>query len=191
MEKEIKKVEEKTSKKKLIAIIAAAIILVIGIIVLIVCLVNKPKSNEKELKNNLKKLGSQFYTEFYYPAQEKAQKDVKSFVAKFEKTGIKVNLENIAKFSKIDKKLVDGMVNNVTKESCDNKNTYVIIKPKSPYGKNDFTVDVNLSCGSFKKGAKKAEKDDKKDVLKKINVDGTNSVTKKDNTKTTKKTTKK
>lgn len=132
------------SKKKLGIIVGAAIV-VIGIVVALVLLLGG--NNQKELNSNLSKLGKQFYEEFYYPSQEKSQEDVKAFVKKFEKTGIKVNLENIAKVSKVDQDLVKTMVNKKTKKDCDKTASYVIIKPKKPYGKTDYTIDVTLECG--------------------------------------------
>ncbi len=136
------------SKKKLGIIIGAAVIVVAALVIGIVLYFGR--SNEKVLTANLTKLGEQFYTEFYYPSQEKSQEDVKEFVKKFEKTGIKVNLENIAKVSKVDQDLVKSMVNNKTKKECDKTASYVIIYPEKPYGKTDYKVEVNLDCG-FKK----------------------------------------
>ena len=150
MDKENKVEKAKKCNKKLIAILAAVVVVIVGVVILIICL-NKNKSNEKELNTNLEKLGVQFYEEFYYPAQERAQKDVKAFVAKFEKTGIKVNLENISKYSKIDKELVESMVNSKTKEKCNATESYVVIKPTKPYGVKDHTIEVYLSCGFDKK----------------------------------------
>lgn len=134
--------------KKKIGIIAGACVIVIAIVVGLILFLGG--SNEKKLNANLTKLGRQFYEEFYYPSQEKSQSDVKEFVKKFEKTGIKINLENIAKISKVDKALVDSMVNKKTKEKCDAKNTTVTIYPEKPYGKSDYKIEVNLECG-FKK----------------------------------------
>ena len=135
------------SKKK-IGIIVGAAIVVIGVVVALVLLLGG--NNEKELTSNLNKLGKQFYEEFYYPSQEKSQEDVKEFIKKFEKTGIKVNLENIAKVSKVDQDLVKTMVNSKTKKDCDKTASYVIIKPKKPYGKTDYTIEVTLECGFTK-----------------------------------------
>ena len=133
------------SKKKLGIIIGAAVLVVAAIVVCVILFLGR--SNEKVLTANLTKLGEQFYTEFYYPSQEKSQEDVKEFVKKFEKTGIKVNLENIAKVSKVDQDLVKTMVNCKTKKDCDKTASYVIIKPKKPYGKTDYTIEVTLDCG--------------------------------------------
>ena len=135
-------------KKKLLIIIGAAVVVIAGIVVGAILLFGG--NNEKKLTSNLTTLGKQFYEEFYYPSQEKSQEDVKAFVKKFEKTGIKVNLENIAKVGKVDQDLVKGMVNNKSKKECDKTASYVVIKPKKPYGKTDYTIEVNLECG-FKK----------------------------------------
>lgn len=132
--------------KKLIGIICGAVaVVVVGVVVALILLLGG--NNEKKLTANMEKLGKQFYEEFYYPSQEKSQADVKAFVKKFEKTGVKINLENIAKINKVDKELVDSMVNKKTKKKCDAKNTTVTIIPKKPYGKTDYKVEVNLDCG--------------------------------------------
>lgn len=185
-------IEEVKSEKKCACnkkgIIAGVIVLVlIAVAVLLIVLCGGKKSNEKELTANLEKLGGQFYEKFYYPAQEKSQKDVKAFIAKFEKTGIKVNLENISKISSVDKELIEGMVNSKTKKECDKVNSYVVVTPKSPYGAKDYTVKAILSCGFDKKEEKKetTTKKETKTETKKEN-------TKKEETKTeTKKTSKK
>lgn len=166
-------------------IIAGAVVLVVLIVLGIIIFTNR--SNEKELKANMKKLGGQFYEEFYYPAQEKAQKDVKEFMNKFENTGIKVNLTNIAKVSKVDQDLVKDMVNSKTKKECDKEETYVVIKPKKPFGKKDYTVEVFLSCGfGDKKETTKKSSDTKKETTKKETT--TNKTSEKTSTKETKKT---
>ena len=134
--------------KKKIGIIAGVAVVVIAVVVGVILFLGR--SNEKQLNANLTKLGRQFYEEFYYPSQEKSQEDVKAFVKKFEKTGIKINLENIAKISKVDQDLVNGMINSKTKKECDKKESTVTIYPEKPYGKSNYKIEVNLECG-FKK----------------------------------------
>ena len=85
-------------KKKRIIIIAAISLAVV--IIGVLCFVifgNKEAKNKKELEANLVKLGAAFYEDYYYPSQEKIQKDVKEYMAKFEKTGLKINLDNLSK----------------------------------------------------------------------------------------------
>ena len=134
--------------KKKIGIIAGVAVVVIAVVVGVILFLGR--SNEKQLNANLTKLGRQFYEEFYYPSQEKSQEDVKAFVKKFEKTGIKINLENIAKISKVDQDLVKGMINSKTKAECDKEKSTVTIYPEKPYGKSNYKIEVNLECG-FKK----------------------------------------
>ena len=128
-------------KKNKILAIAAALVLVLTV----GC--GKEKSNEKELTSNLEKMGKQFYEKFYYPSRETDEGGAAEFFKKFEKTGIKVDLGNLSKVSVVDKELVDSMVNNKTKKECDKQKSYVVIKPKSPYGKTDYTIEVSLECG--------------------------------------------
>ncbi len=157
MSKENKKVDKKFNLDKKTLTIAGCVLVAIIIVVLVLCFKGGKKGNEKELTANLEKLGGQFYEKFYYPSQEKAQKDAKEFMSRFKDTGIKVNLENISKVSSVDKKLVEGMVNSKTDKKCDAKESYVVIKPVEPYGKKDYKIEATLKCGFDEKETKKAE----------------------------------
>ena len=132
--------------KKIVLIVLAAVV------VIVVCLIIfGNKSNEKELNSNMEKLGVFFYEDYYYPSQKKSQKDVKKYLAKFEKSGIKINLTNLSKISKVDQKLIDSMVNSKTDKKCDFDKSYVIIYPEKPFEKNNYKLDVDLVCGFDKK----------------------------------------
>lgn len=143
-------------KKKIIIGGAVAVVLIV-VAVICVNVFSKESSNEKELATTLEKLGKSFYEDYYYPSQEKSQTDVKEFVKKFEKNGIKINLTNLAKISAIDTKPIESLVNNKTKKKCDYEKTTVTIIPKSPFGKTDYELKVNLDCGfdTEKKDSKK------------------------------------
>ena len=135
-------------KKKKIIIIAGAALLVIAVIVLCFVLFgNKEAKNKKELEANLVQLGVAFYEDYYYPSQEKTQKDIKEYLAKFKDNGLKINLENLSKISKTDKTLIEKMVNKKTNEKCDFSKTYVTILPEADYGKKDYKIEVKLVCG--------------------------------------------
>lgn len=180
---------EKCCKCSIIKWIVLGALVIAAIVICIFAF--RGKSNEEELTANLEKLGGQFYEKFYYPAQEKSQKNIKEFIARFEKTGIKVNLENIAKVSSVDKKLVEGMVNSKTKEDCDRVNSYVVITPKKPYGAKDYEVKAILSCGFDEKESKKEESKSSSnvnDVKKRATTNTKKTVTTKSATKTTTKT---
>ena len=151
-------------KKKIIIISIAAVVAVAAIVVGIIFAVKankKVESNEAQLKENLEKLGRQFYEEFYYPHQvsyietsnSKLKKGatkitLESHFSKLSTSGIVVDLENISKYSKINKELVDSMTNAKTNEKCDVKNTKINVKPTKPYGNKDYTIEVTLACGS-------------------------------------------
>jgi hypothetical protein len=152
-------------KKKIIIISIAAVVAVAAIVVGIIFAVKankKVESNEAQLKENLEKLGRQFYEEFYYPHQvsyietsnSKLKKGatkltLESHFSKLSTSGVVVDLENISKYSKINKELVDSMTNSKTNEKCDVKNTKINVKPTKPYGNKDYTIEVTLACGSF------------------------------------------
>ena len=136
--------------KKNIIIIASVIIVVVAAVILCVCLKGNKKGekdNKAELTANLEKLGKAFYEDFYYVRNEEAQENMVEFIKGFEKTGISVDLENISKVATVDKELVDSMVNSKTKKKCDVKETRVTFFPKAPYGKTDYEMKVELSCG--------------------------------------------
>ena len=135
------------NKKVIILISSVVVVLIICLIIIL------PKGpSEKDLTKNMEKLGSFFYEQFYYPHQEETQQkngvSMNDFLAPYSTTGFKVDLENIAKVSGVDKKLVNSMKN--CKKECNKKNTFVTIYPKEPYGVKDYEIKVNLDCG-FKK----------------------------------------
>ena len=156
---------EKIDKKKIIIISIIAVVVIAAVVIGIIFICKsktKTQSNEETLKQNLEQLGRTFYEDFYYPHQvsyidssnAKLKKGatkltIESHFSKLSTSGIVVDLENISKYSKIDKQLVESMVNAQTNEKCDTKNSKVTIKPTKPYGNKDYTIDVTLSCGSF------------------------------------------
>ena len=145
MKKENKVVEN--NNKKIIMLAAGVIVIVLVIIGIVFGVKSCNKGNdEKKLTNNLISIGKTFYEEFYYPQMESIQDDVKDYMKKFENTGIKVNLANLSKVSKVDKKLVESL----SKAKCDEEKTSVRITPKSPYGKTDYDIEAELECGSKK-----------------------------------------
>ena len=67
---------------------------------------------------------------------------------KYEELGIKVNLDNLSRYNnKENEELVKTFVNNKNNEACNLQDTKVIIYPKSPYNKTDYTIEVQLVCG--------------------------------------------
>lgn len=145
------------NKKNIIIICVSVVIIAVAVVILCFCLGNKKdskKDNKAELTANLEKLGKSFYEDFYYVRNEEAQENMVEFIKGFEKTGISVDLENISKVSTVDKELVDSMVNSKTKKKCDVKKSKVTFFPKAPYGKTDYDIKVELSCGFDEKKEK-------------------------------------
>ena len=149
-EKDIKKessgVVDKTkkivfeNKKILVIIIVALAFILCGVLFF-------NNSNEKKLIQNMEALGKSFYEEYYYPSQAAVQKDLPKFLSKFEKSGIRINLKNISKLSRTDKKLIKKMVNSKTNKKCDFNKSYVVIYPEKPFKKDSYKLKVNLDCG--------------------------------------------
>lgn len=131
----IEKKDKRFDKKYMIILIVIFVL-----VVLILFLSKKPR-----LESDFKHLGKDFYSGYYYKqiSKSKTEKEVKSFLDDFKEIGIKVSLANIETYNgkgneKIIKKLKSA--------KCDENKSVVTIYPKKPYGKNDFTVKVKLSC---------------------------------------------
>lgn len=120
---------------------------IVGTIIFAV-LFEKP-SSEDELKNYLIKMGTDFYVDFYYEEQSKgkSEEEIKQYLSRFENTGIKISLKTLEDYSDDNEKLIEKFKNK--KKECDKKNTKVIIYPKDPYGKEDYSVEPLLECGKF------------------------------------------
>ncbi|MBR2833339.1 MAG: hypothetical protein IKE75_02790 [Bacilli bacterium] len=159
----MEKKENKKNNKK-IAIIGG-IIAAVAVIILCVVLFSH-KSNQAQLEDNLKKLGTSFYEDYYYPSQKESQKDVKKFLERFKDNGIRINLTNLAKVSKIDQDLIKEMKNSKTNKKCNYDETYVTIYPKAPYKKTSYKLETTLKCG-FEKEDKTDKKEETKKAAKK------------------------
>ena len=122
--------------KNIICIVA--IILVVLIILLLVINPFKKKVTVNSMSDDIKKYGVDYYTTFYYPAIE----DPKDFLANFTDTGLTISLNSLQVTNKFDDKLVDSL----KKKNCDLDASKVIITPKAPFGKTDYSVTVELSC---------------------------------------------
>lgn len=141
----IEKQEKRKLNKKTLAIVAAVLIVVILVVLLVVF---SKKSNEKELESSLNKMGSSFYENFYYEQIGSSADDRTSLLSKFSTIGIKIDLENLGRYNDGEfKKDIKEFKNSLTGEKCNQTKTKVIIYPKSPYGKTDYKIETELSCG--------------------------------------------
>lgn len=146
----IEKQEKRKLNKKTLAILVALLIVVILVVLLVVF---GKKSNEKELESSLNKMGSSFYENFYYEQIGSSADDRTSLLSKFSTIGIKIDLENLGRYNDGEfKKDIKEFKNSLTGEKCNQTKTKVIIYPKSPYGKTDYKIETELSCGFKDKG---------------------------------------
>ncbi len=141
----IEKQEKRKLNKKTLAIVVAVLIVVILVVLLVVF---GKKSNEKGLESSLNKMGSSFYENFYYEQIGSSADDRTSLLSKFSTIGIKIDLENLGRYNDGEfKKDIKEFKNSLTGEKCNQTKTKVIIYPKSPYGKTDYKIETELSCG--------------------------------------------
>lgn len=140
----------KENKKGLI--IGLIIVTIIGIAIVLLVVFGGKKEEQKEedkLKGYLNELGKSFYEDYYYDAVESQNESAKiEFLTKFTDIGIKVNLDNLSRYN-------GGGAEEKTKEfkenSCNEKETKIIVYPKAPYGKTDYEVETILECDFDKK----------------------------------------
>ena len=165
--KEEKKVEKKTevkeaktsnsSKKSTVSGLTVIIILIV-VFAVVYALVKVLGGNslENNLNKSLTKMGEDFYTEYYYPeiSKDKSSAEVTAILEKFKDIGIKIDLDNLSRYNDgANKDEIAKFKNNG--KACNQKTTRAIIYPKSPYGKKDYKVEVELDCGFAKKAETK------------------------------------
>lgn len=139
--------EEKRNKMILICSIAVGLVIVF---VVVFCLTTRSnKSLEDELSESLTKMGEEFYTDFYYVeiSKGKTATEISDNLSKFKDIGIKINLDNLSRYNDGKNKEEIAKFKNEKGTACDMTNTRAIIYPTSPYGKNDYTIKVELDCG--------------------------------------------
>lgn len=122
---------------KIISIICVALLLVIIITFLL--------TKNIRLEHNFKKLGEDFYTNYYYDktVKDMGTKEVKKFFTNVELIGIKVSLSNLEKYcSKGNEKIIKKL----KASKCDESKSVIIIYPKKPFDKKDYKIEAKLSC---------------------------------------------
>lgn len=124
-------------KKSIVATIAIVLlVLVIVGILLLTKVFNKPNK-----ENELIKLTNEFYG--YYYTEIAKNNDAEKFLKGYKDSGLKISLGDIEIYlnGKSENELDFSIF-----DKCDVDKTYSTIFPKSPYGKKDLEVKVNLSC---------------------------------------------
>ena len=136
-------------KKKLTQIIALSAGLILVFIMVLFLTKGLRISKEKKLENNLIKLGEQFYTEFYYEQTKQSDPNINmaDYLKTFKEMGLGVSLNTLSTYSDdVDEDIIKSF-ENVNGKACDKEKTMVIIYPKEPYAKTDYTIEAKLDCG--------------------------------------------
>jgi len=138
---------KKTNKTKRGLLIAIGAVLVAGIVVLILFISGVFGNREKQANGYMESLASEFYTELFYAQLEegRTQEELVEFLQKYEETGIKVSLDNLSRTAgeenqaKIETLLSDDF-------KCDREETRASVFPIAPFGKDNYTIEVELQC---------------------------------------------
>ena len=110
--------------------------------------------NKKELEKSLEEMGRDFYENFYYDQIGGSADERTSLLSKFTTVGIKIDLDNLGRYNNGEyKDKISEFSNKKTKEKCSKTDTKVVVYPKSPFGKTDYKMEVELECG-FEKDKK-------------------------------------
>lgn len=104
-----------------------------------------------KFSDELKVMGDSIYKDYYYEITkvDKTDEQLKEFLGKFQTIGLQFNLVELSKYSEENREKIDAFIS--ANDKCSKENTAVIIYPKSPYGKTDFTSETVIDCGVEKK----------------------------------------
>ena len=148
------KVEKDKKTNKSMIVVAVIALVVVALVAVCVMFLMGSKDNKKELEKSLTEMGSDFYENFYYDQIGGSADERTSLLSKFTTVGIKIDLDNLGRYNNGEyKEKLSEFVNKKTKEKCSKTNTRVVVYPKSPYGKTDYKLEVELDCG-FEKDKK-------------------------------------
>ncbi len=136
----------KKSKKILFVILLLILLIVVGLLIWFFTK-DLRLSKEEKIVNDLTNMGNEIYMSYYYPSVSSSKNldETKEFLQKYETIGLKFNLTELEKYSEDFSNKIKNFKNG--DKSCDKTNTMVIIYPTSPYGKNNYNVQVSLDCG--------------------------------------------
>ena len=143
------KIENLKLNKKRVLLVGGIVLVVILLVVVLILILGGNKNNQSQtLSSSLKELGIDFYEDFYYKQVGSTDEERKEFLEKYKDIGIKISLDSLSRHNKekTDEILAE-FVNKETGEECDRTNSIVVIYPKDPYGKKDYSVDAVLVCG--------------------------------------------
>ena len=103
--------------------------------------------NEEDFVQSLTTTGEEIYSEYYYKyiSANKTNEEISDYLKKYETIGLKFDLNEIEKYSDESKTLVERFIKG--NRDCKKDETMIVIYPKSPYTKTDFTSEIKMDCG--------------------------------------------
>lgn len=143
----------KDKNKRILTYIITVIILFILIFGVVFYLKENQKNTEAKLENEFKDIISQVYVDIYEKKlEEETSEEVISFFKTYSFLGLTIDLEIINSNEEYKNKYSEELKNfNNKAGKCDEKETKAIVFPVEPFDKNDFNIEVNLSCDKVKK----------------------------------------
>ena len=132
-----------TNNKRIITIIGFITLIIIVALFIVIWNSGSKKENnsnksQDEIKNELVKLGKNYYDEILYPVA----KDSEDYLPAYVNKGIKntlTSLKDVVTFS-------EDLTKTLKDNECNYDNTKIVIYPNEPFGTNDYKVEVELDC---------------------------------------------
>ncbi|MBO5182850.1 MAG: hypothetical protein J6B64_00390 [Bacilli bacterium] len=133
-------------KNRIIIIMLILVLLILGFVIASFIKSTLGYGEERIVKE-LTSMGEEIYNDYYYPSisSEKSEEDISNFLKAYERIGLKFNLNELEKYNSNFKEKISKFKNN--NKQCNKDDTMVVIYPKSPYGKTDYTLEIKLECG--------------------------------------------
>lgn len=125
----------KEEKQKIIVLI---VLVLIAIVVAVISLFVNKKNDNKVLEKSLEEIGKRFYSEYLY----EKQRDAINLAVKNDRK-MTFSLNNLSLL--IDEKYVEQLDNSKL-SNCNWQKTTIVFTPKYPIEKDNFDIEVNLSC---------------------------------------------
>lgn len=137
----------KLNKQKLFIAGGTALALILIIIFAVFMFAGRGNSQEEILTEKLEELGVKFYEDFYYKQVGTSDEEKAKFLKEYSSIGIKVDLNNLARYNDDPETILKEFTNSMTNKDCDKDNSKVIIYPQDPYNKDSYKIEVELVCG--------------------------------------------
>ena len=138
--------KNKDFKQKLIKEIVAILLLIVLVMFLICLLLKGENYTTLKMDEELRKMSSSFYEDYYYDdvSKGKSDEELKEFLKKYENVGLKVNLKNLLDYNEeYDDVIARFKLNG---KECDKEYTKAVIYPKEPYKKSDYKIETIIDC---------------------------------------------